>query len=177
MFWSKNSRTVASKAGTAAPHRAQVGKSNNGIHQGRPVVVANCVGSLRTGKAAAATPYFNRAARATSEPKVTPMAGAKLERLLRNDLVKYVEVLSPFSVSAEPNVTMEQTSVNSALVATDAGEVNVFATSVMASKRKMELIKTLKISSVKRVRYCTILHVDVRAAVRSMPEVQIPVQA
>ena len=86
IFWSRNKRTVRKAAGRQAPHRAQTGRSIIGMSHGRPFVVANFVGSVNDGRWHPRK--FNRMARATRDPKATPIAGAKLDKLFRIDFVK-----------------------------------------------------------------------------------------
>jgi hypothetical protein len=140
-------------------------------------VVANLTGRDNPGSAATADPYLTRTARATRDPSVTPMAGAKLERLFRIDFVKYTEFFKPFRMMADPKVTMAQVKVKSALVPVDTGDVKVLATSVTASKRNIELIRTEKISSVNRVKYLTRFDAEVSADTSNIPAVHRPVQA
>jgi hypothetical protein len=178
IFWSRNNRTVARSAGIHAPHRAHIGRSIKGIHHGLPDVVANLEGSESAGSEAMTCPYFKRATRAVRDPKATPMAGAKLDRLFRIDLVKYTEFFKLFRTVADPNVTDAQVNVNRALVAVvEMGDANGLEISEIASKIKMVLMRTENISSVKGVRNLTIFDAEVRDATHSIPPVHRPVHA
>mmetsp|Transcript_6123 Transcript_6123/g.7119 ORF Transcript_6123/g.7119 Transcript_6123/m.7119 type:complete len:177 (+) Transcript_6123:776-1306(+) len=176
MFWSKNKRTVAISAGNNAPHLAHNGKSINGTSQGRPHVVANCVGIVSAGRRASA-PWARRAERAMRDPRTTPIVGAKLEILLRIVFVKYTVLRSPLSNVAVPNVVEATARVRRAFVNVDAGDKKVPPTSLTASTTKIVEIKTEKISSVKRVRYFTRFDADVMEDANRIPDVHKPVHA
>jgi hypothetical protein len=67
--------------------------------------------------------------------------------------------------------------VRSAFEKVDAADAKVPPMSETASTTKMPLIRTEKISSVKRVRYFTKLDADVTEETNKIREVQRPVQA
>lgn len=98
------------------------------------------------------TPCERRAARAIQAAATTPMVGAKLEIVLRIGLLKYAVRRNPCKRVEIVYVVDAHTNVKSACT---KGAVAKFpAIFENASNKKMTLIKTEKISSVNRVKYC-----------------------
>jgi hypothetical protein len=173
MFWSKNNRTDAIRAGKAAAHLAQTGNSKSGINHGRPLEVANVFGMLKHGKAANSAPWVIRAHLAMRDAAITPIVGAKSETVFRMDLLKNIDCRSFFSDVASVNVVAAQINDRSAFgkVVTE----NVLAMSVHASKTNMKLIRTEKVSSVNLVRYFTELENEVMEETNKISAVHNPV--
>lgn len=139
---------MAISAGKNETQRAQTGRSNRGISHGRPVVVPNCAGIVRAGNW---TPCETCTARAKQAAATTPIVGAKLEIVFRIDLVKYAVRRKPCKRIDSEYVVEAQTKVKRAC---SKGAVEKFVTIFeRASNRKITLINTEKISSVKRVKY------------------------
>ena len=78
---------------------------------------------------------------------------------------------------ATANVVAAQVSVSNAFVIVDAEDEKVLPISETASTTKIQLIRTEKISSVKRVRYFTKFEADVTEDIIKMSDVQSPVHA
>jgi hypothetical protein len=74
-------------------------------------------------------------------------------------------------------VVTAQVSVSNAFVKVDADDENVLPISETASTTKIQLIRTEKISSVKRVRYFTKFEADVTEDIIRIRDVQSPVHA
>mmetsp|Transcript_57538 Transcript_57538/g.153685 ORF Transcript_57538/g.153685 Transcript_57538/m.153685 type:complete len:207 (-) Transcript_57538:613-1233(-) len=176
MFWSRNNKTVAMRAGKKAAQRAQTGKSRIGTSQGRPLVVPKTAGMDKLGRPANLVPCTTRAQRAMRDAVTTPIVGAKLDMVLRIRDGNRDVFRSPFSRVAMVKVEAAHVNVNRALVKVEAGDEKVRPTSDTASKTNMQLISNEKISSVKRVRYLTRLEAEVIEEANKIADVHNPVQ-